>query len=100
MATGCGRTASTAHALNELVRTVDRLAELVTEPLDLELQAQVDRARQFKVLEAITDIDLADPLLMAEAGLPTESERVRRLPRLLHRCDPRRHDAGLQARAA
>ncbi len=41
----------TAHTLNELVRTVDRLAELVTEPLDLELQAQVDRARQFKVLE-------------------------------------------------
>jgi hypothetical protein len=54
---------------------VDRLAKLVTKPLDLELQAQVDRARQFKVLESITDIDLADPLLMAEAGLPTGSEQ-------------------------
>jgi predicted acylesterase/phospholipase RssA len=64
-----------AHTLNELVRTVDRLAKLVTKPLDLELQAQVDRARQFKVLESITDIDLADPLLMAEAGLPTGSEQ-------------------------
>jgi predicted acylesterase/phospholipase RssA len=84
----------TAHTLNELVRTVDRLAELVTEPLDLELQAQVDRARQFKVLESITEIDLADPLLMAEAGLPTESGQSGGFRDFSPAAIRRRHDAG------
>ena len=84
----------TAHTLNELVRTVDRLAELVTEPLDLELQAQVNRARQFKVLESITDIDLADPLLMAEAGLPTGSEQSGGFRDFSAAAIQRRHDAG------
>ena len=84
----------TAHAFNELVRTVDRLARLVTKPLELELQAQVDRARQFKVLEAITDIDLADPLLMAEAGLPTESEQSGGFRDFSAAAIQRRYDAG------
>ena len=84
----------TAHTLNELVRTVDRLAELVTEPLDLELHAQVDRARQFKVLESITDIDLADPVLMAEAGLATESGQSGGFRDFSTAAIQRRHDTG------
>ena len=84
----------TAHTLNELVRTVDQLAKLVKEPLKIELQAQVDRARQFKVLEAITDIDLADPLLMAEAGLPTESEQSGGFRDFSAAAIQRRHDTG------
>jgi predicted acylesterase/phospholipase RssA len=84
----------TAHTLNELVRTVDRLARLVQEPLELELQAQVDRARQFKVLESITDIDLADPLLLAEAGLPTGSEQSGGFRDFSAAAIQRRYDAG------
>ena len=51
-----------ARRINELVRTVDRLAGLVTEAARRSSSGMaVARARQFKVLEVITDIDLADP---------------------------------------
>jgi len=85
----------TAHTLNELVRTVDRLADLVPQgSLDLELEAQVVRARQFKVLDSITDIDLADPVLMADAGLPTASEQSGGFRDFSAAAIQRRHDAG------
>lgn len=85
----------TAHTLNELVRTVDRLADLVTkESLDIELEAQVARARQFKVLESITDIDLADPLLMEEAGLKLAADESGGFRDFSAAAIQRRHDTG------
>ncbi len=61
--------------INELVRTIDDLAAVVPEGLlDQQLEARVIDARRFKVLDEITDIDLTDPDLMAEAGLPLSSD--------------------------
>lgn len=65
-----------AETINTLVSTVERLAALVPEgKLDHKLSEGVALARRFKVLEEITDIDLADPDLMAQAGLATVSEQ-------------------------
>ena len=41
--------------------------------LDAELEARILEARRFKILAAITDIDLADPELLARAGLASAS---------------------------
>ena len=65
-----------AHTINELLQTIEELAPLVPEgSLDQQLEARVIGARRFKVLDAITEIDLADPVLMQEAGLPLRSEQ-------------------------
>jgi len=64
-----------ARNINELVETVEKLATLVpAASRDPEIEARIDDARRFKVLDAITDIDLADPDLAAEAGVKTSSE--------------------------
>jgi predicted acylesterase/phospholipase RssA len=64
-----------AHAINELLLTIGDLAGAL--PKDLltpQLEARVAAAGRFKVLDDITDIDLADPALMAEAGFPLSSD--------------------------
>ena len=64
-----------AHTINELLLTIDELAAVVPEgSLDRQLEARIFDARRFKVLNAITDIDLADPALKAEAGFPVSSD--------------------------
>lgn len=64
-----------AHTINELVQTIEELKTLVPEgSMDQHLEARVCGAGRFKVLDAITDIDLADPVLMKEAGLSPESD--------------------------
>jgi hypothetical protein len=63
-----------ARAINELLRTINALVAVVPDgSLDEQLEARVDGARRFKILDAITNIDLADPDLMAQAGFPTSS---------------------------
>jgi hypothetical protein len=63
-----------AHTINELLQTIDELAAAVPDgTLDEQLEARVVGAQRFKVLDAITNIDLADPDLMAEAGFRPDS---------------------------
>jgi len=58
-----------AQTINELLKTIDGLAAAAPEgSLDQELEARVFDAARFKVLDAITDIDLADSDLVAESG--------------------------------
>jgi NTE family protein len=65
-----------AHTINELLLTIEELAALVPPGLiDQHLEARVFGARRFKMLDAITDIDLADPVLMKDAGLSPESDK-------------------------
>jgi NTE family protein len=65
-----------AHTINELLRTIEDLAAVVpADSLDPYLEARIDDAARFKVLDTITEIDLADPTLMAEAGLPPLSDQ-------------------------
>jgi NTE family protein len=60
---------------NRLRQTIDELAALVPAgSMDQQLEARVFGAGRFKVLDAITDIDLADPDLMTEAGLSQRSD--------------------------
>jgi NTE family protein len=67
----------------ENARTIDELLRLIVDleaaaspgPLDPRLRARVDQAKRFKMLGEITDIDLADPVLMAKAGLSPESDK-------------------------
>jgi hypothetical protein len=61
---------------------------------DADLQRRIDDAARFKVLEAITDIDLADPQLMAEAGLPLSSDDSGGFRDFSAATIQRRHDAG------
>jgi predicted acylesterase/phospholipase RssA len=64
-----------AHVVNELLQTIEELAALLPAgSMDQHLEARVFGAGRFKVLDAITDIDLADPDLMTEAGLSPRSE--------------------------
>ncbi len=64
-----------AHTVNELLQTIEDLAAVVpAASLDQQLEARIFDARRFKVLDTITDIDLSDPDLMAEAGFPLASE--------------------------
>ena len=53
---------------NELLKTIGDLAAAVQGSLDPQLERRVSDAARFKVLGAITDIDLADAALVAEAG--------------------------------
>jgi NTE family protein len=65
-----------AHTINELLQTIEDLAAAVpADSLDPYLEARIDDAARFKVLDTITEIDLADPSLMAEAGLPPLSDQ-------------------------
>lgn len=64
-----------ADTINDLVRTINDLAAAVPAgSLDRQLEDRVRDARNFKVLDEITDIDLTDPDLMAEAGIPLASD--------------------------
>jgi NTE family protein len=86
---------SHAETLNVLVSTVERLASLVpSDALDGKLKDSIAYARRFKVLEEITDIDLADPALMAQAGLATASEQSGGFRDFSAAAIQRRHDAG------
>jgi NTE family protein len=63
-----------ARTINELLQTIADLAAVVPEAaLDQQLEARVVGAQRFKVLDAITNVDLADLKLMAEAGFTPES---------------------------
>ena len=84
-----------AEAINALVRTIERLADLAPQAaIDDGLKAAIAYARGFKVLEQIIDIDLADPVLMAEAGLPTASEQSGGFRDFSAATIQRRHDTG------
>jgi NTE family protein len=86
---------SHAETINALVSTVESLAALVAEDkLDDELRDDIAHARRFKVLEEIIDIDLADPALMAQAGLATASEQSGGFRDFSAAAIQRRHDAG------
>ena len=63
-----------ADTINELLKTIDQLAAAVpVGSLDQRLKDSLSKARRFKVLAAITNIDLDDPVLMARAGVATTS---------------------------
>jgi predicted acylesterase/phospholipase RssA len=63
-----------ANTINQLVQTIDALAAAVPAgSLDQELEKRVQDTSRFKILNEITDIDLADPGLMAKANLSLES---------------------------
>ena len=52
----------TARRINALVETIDDLAALVApNPLDDRLQARLDEARRYKIIDAIVNIDMQDP---------------------------------------
>src|SRR6266508_1500035 len=52
----------TARRINALVETIDDLAALVPPgALDERLQARLDEARRFKIIDAIVNIDMQDP---------------------------------------
>ncbi len=64
-----------AAVISELLQTVEALSAVVHEEAwDPQLVERVSRARRFKTLSAITNIDLADTDLMKEAGLSLESQ--------------------------
>jgi len=64
-----------ADTINELVRTIGALTAAVpADSLDPELAKRVASAGRFKVLDEITDIDLADPVLIANAALTLPPE--------------------------
>ena len=68
MAIGSGRMARTRNTINWLLQTIDALAAAVPAgSLDPELEKRVQDAARFKTLDAITDIDLADPELDGES---------------------------------
>ncbi len=84
-----------ARTINGLLQTIDDLVAAYPEGLlDQRLEARVFDARRFKVLDAITDIDLADPDLMAEAGLPLSSEESGAFRDFSAAGIKRRHDVG------
>jgi NTE family protein len=84
-----------AHTINELVQTIEELAAVIPAgSLEPELEARMVDAGRFKVLDAITDVDLADPDLMAEAGLPLSSEESGAFRDFSADAIKRRHDIG------
>ena len=90
-----GQDGETAQTINDLVCTIEKLDALVPEGSRNDgLQQGVLRAKKFKVLEAITDIDLADPALMAQAGLPVSSDDSGGYRDFSAATIQRRHDAG------
>jgi predicted acylesterase/phospholipase RssA len=63
-----------AHEINELLQTIaDLAAAIPAGAMDQQLEARVLGAQRFKILDAVTNVDLADPELMAEAGFPPAS---------------------------
>lgn len=65
-----------ALTVNALLQTIEHLAAAAPAgSLRPDLQAEVAEARRLKVLDTITDIDLADPALMTETGFPLSSEQ-------------------------
>jgi predicted acylesterase/phospholipase RssA len=63
-----------ARTMDELLRLIDDLVAATSGgPLDPRLQQRISEAKRFKMLGEIADIDLADPILMAEADLSLES---------------------------
>ncbi|MBR1271455.1 patatin-like phospholipase family protein [Bradyrhizobium sp. AUGA SZCCT0222] len=84
-----------ARTINMLLRIIDDLAAAVPEgQLDQKLKDRVLDAGRFKVLDEITDIDLTDPALMAEAGLPLSSEESGSFRDFSAAGIKRRHDIG------
>lgn len=84
-----------ADTINDLVLTIEALAAAVPEgSLTPQLRERVTHAGRFKVLDEITDIDLADPDLMAEAGLPLSSEESGAFRDFSAEAIKRRHDVG------
>jgi NTE family protein len=84
-----------ADTINDLVLTIEALAAAVPEgSLTPQLKERVTNAGRFKVLDEITDIDLADPDLMAEAGLPLSSEESGAFRDFSAGAIKRRHDVG------
>ena len=58
-----------ARRINALVETVEDLATLVPrQSLDPRLQARLDEARRYKIIDAITHIDMQDPDAASEPG--------------------------------
>ena len=84
-----------AHTVNELVQTIEELAALVPAgSMDQQLEARVFGASRYKVLDAITDIDLADPVLMSKAGLSPHSDKSGSFRDFSAAGIERRHDDG------
>ena len=84
MATACARTARPRRRSTNWSKRSDCLRPTCRKPT----------AARFKILEAITDIDLADPELMAEAGLPLASDDSGGFRDFSSATIQRRHDAG------
>lgn len=84
-----------ANTINKLVQTVEALAAAVPAgSLDPKLEERVRDATRFKILEAITDIDLADPDLMAKANLSLSSDDSGAFRDFSAAGVKRRHDIG------
>jgi predicted acylesterase/phospholipase RssA len=64
-----------ATTINHLLQTIDALAAAVpVGSLDERLQERVAEARRFKILDQITNVELADPGLLVRAGSPADSD--------------------------
>jgi NTE family protein len=84
-----------ARVINELLQTIGDLAAVVPEgSRDDQLEARIVDAGRFKLLDAITDIDLADPDLMKQAGLPLSSDDSTAFRDFSAAGIQRRHDVG------
>ena len=84
-----------ANTINQLVQTIDALAAAVPAgSLDPSLEKRVHDAARFKTLNAITDIDLADPDLMAKAGFSLSSDDSGAFRDFSAAGVKRRHDVG------
>jgi hypothetical protein len=84
-----------ANTINQLLETIDALAATIPAgSLDPSLEKRVHDAARFKTLNAITDIDLADPDLMEKAGLSLSSDDSGAFRDFSAAGVKRRHDVG------
>lgn len=84
-----------ANTINKLLETIDALAAAVpADSLDPPLEKRVHDAARFKTLNAITDIDLADPDLMEKAGFSLSSDDSGAFRDFSAAGIKRRHDVG------
>jgi len=84
-----------ANTINELLETIDALAAAIpAESLDPSLEKRLHDAARFKTLNAITDIDLADPILMAKADFSLSSNESGSFRDFSAASIKRRHDVG------
>lgn len=84
-----------ANTINRLLETIDALAAAVPAgSLDPSLEKRVHDAGRFKTLNAITDIDLADPDLMEKAGFSLSSDESGSFRDFSAAGIKRRHDVG------